>query len=105
MPWLVVWGPSIPAGLSATVLCVTQIPGVYKVTLFFFQKSLMTTAFYSKVICIVPLLTTLFLLLPTWFTALHLFSSLSPSSTCSLLPSYSSQSLAHTGTRDQVIRR
>ena len=58
MPWLVVSGLAVVAGLVGSVLCVLVIP-----------TSL-------KLISIPVVLVTIFLLFPSWFTSLHVFAHL-----------------------------
>ena len=61
LPWLLVSGLAVPGGLVGGVLCVLCIPTIFK-------------------LASIPLiLITVFLIFPTWFTAIHVFSSLSAS--------------------------
>ena len=62
LPWLVVWGLSLVLAMVGSVLCVVMIPGIYK----------LLSVFLVGV--------TVFLVLPTWFFSLHLFSDLASSS-------------------------
>ena len=58
MPWLIISGLAVPGGLVGGVLCVIMIPTIFKVAA-------------------VPLiLITVFLIFPTWYTAIHVFSSI-----------------------------
>merc|ERR1719341_340468 len=75
--------PIVPAGLVASVLSVLHIPGLY------------------KLLSLVPLMATVLLLFPTWFTALHLFATLAPPSASALLQAYSSRSSLHQASKDQ----
>eukprot|EP00092_Neocalanus_flemingeri_P093196 GFUD01118430.1.p1 GENE.GFUD01118430.1~~GFUD01118430.1.p1 ORF type:complete len:207 (-),score=68.49 GFUD01118430.1:121-687(-) len=62
LPWLTVWGLGLVAGIVGAVLCVIKIPGMYKLTAVFL------------------VVMTVFLVLPTWFTSLHVFSDLTDKS-------------------------
>ena len=58
VPWLVVWGLSMVMGMVGSVLCVMMIPGIY------------------KLLSVFLVVVTVFLVLPTWFFSLHMFSDL-----------------------------
>ena len=58
LPWLTVWGLGMIAGLVGAVLCVIKVPGLY------------------KMVAIFLIVVTVFLVLPTWFTSLHVFSDM-----------------------------
>merc|ERR1719295_1971674 len=84
LPWIVAWAPIVPAGLVASVISVLHIPGLYK-----------------QLLSLVPLMGTVLLLFPTWFTALHLFAALAPPSASALLQAYSSRSSLNQASKDQ----
>ena len=58
LPWLVVWGLSMVVGMVGAVLCVMMIPGIY------------------KLLSVFLVVVTVFLVLPTWFFSLHMFSDM-----------------------------
>ena len=58
LPWLIVWGLGMVLGIVGAVLCVVQVPGMY------------------KLVAVFLVVVTVFLVLPTWFFSLHLFSDM-----------------------------
>ena len=62
LPWLTVWGLGMIAGIVGAVLCVMKVPGLY------------------KLVSVFLVVVTVFLVLPTWFTSLHVFSDLTSKS-------------------------
>ena len=58
LPWLIIYGLAVPGGLVGGILCVIMIPTIF------------------KLISVPLILVTVFLIFPTWYTAIHLFSSI-----------------------------
>ena len=58
LPWLIIGGLAVPGGLVGGILCVILIPTIF------------------KMISVPLILITVFLIFPTWYSAIQVFSSL-----------------------------